>query len=77
MLFNVVNSLEQCGQQNVVQYCFHQLRASCSFWLIFYCVSETIVSKYIHANSLVSVSFVPAIIENCWVKTIDYISKEV
>ena len=38
MLFNIVNSLEQCGQQNIVQYCFHQLVTSCSFSLIFCCV---------------------------------------
>ena len=35
MLFNVVNSLEQCGQQNIVQYCFHQLRTSCSFFAVY------------------------------------------
>ena len=28
-MFNVVNSLEQCRQQNIVQYCFHQLGTSC------------------------------------------------
>ena len=38
ILFNTVNSLGQCGQQNIVQYCFHQLGTSCSFWLIFCCV---------------------------------------
>ena len=34
MLFNSVNSLEQCGQQNIVQYCFHQLGTSCSFFAV-------------------------------------------
>ena len=34
ILLNTVNSLEQCWQQNIVQYCFHQLGTSCSFWLI-------------------------------------------
>ena len=38
MLFNIANSLEQCYQQNIVQYCFDQLGTSCSFWLIFCCV---------------------------------------
>ena len=28
-LFNTVNSLEQCGQQNIIQYCFHQLYDNC------------------------------------------------
>ena len=41
MLFNTVNSLEQCGQQNIVQYCFHlQLGTSCTFSLIFCCVAK-------------------------------------
>ena len=35
ILFNTVNSLEQCGQQNVVQYCFHQLGTSCSFFAVY------------------------------------------
>ena len=35
MLFNVVNRLEQCGQQNIVQYCFHQLGTSCSFFAVY------------------------------------------
>ena len=39
-MFNTVNSLEQCGQQNIVQYCFDQLGTGCSFWLIFCCVGK-------------------------------------
>ena len=35
MLFNVVNSQEQCEQQNIVQYCFHQLGTSCSFFAVY------------------------------------------
>ena len=35
MLFNTVNSLEQCGQQNIVQYCFHKLGTSCSFFAVY------------------------------------------
>ena len=34
ILFNTVNSQEQCGQQNIVQYCFHQLGTSCSFFAV-------------------------------------------
>ena len=51
ILFNTVNSLEQCGQQNIVQYCFHQLATSCSFWLIFCCVPlKYLVSGVLHEN---------------------------
>ena len=34
ILFNTVNSLDQCAQQNIVQYCFHQLGTSCSFFAV-------------------------------------------
>ena len=33
MLNNIVDNLEQCGQQNIVQCCFHQARTGCSFLL--------------------------------------------
>ena len=32
MLNNIVDNLEQCGQQNIVQCCFHQARTGCSFF---------------------------------------------
>ena len=32
MLFNIVNSSEQCWQQNIVQYCFDQPGTSRSFF---------------------------------------------
>ena len=51
ILFNNVNSLEQCGQQNIVQYCFHQLGTSCSFWLIFCCVQSSLVGQLFDSNS--------------------------
>ena len=35
ILFNIVNSQEQCGQQNIVQYGFHQLGTSCSFFAVY------------------------------------------
>ena len=35
ILFNTANSLGQCGQQNVVQYCFHQLGTSCPFFAVY------------------------------------------
>ena len=31
MLNNIVANLEQCGQQNIVQCCFHQARTGCAF----------------------------------------------
>ena len=31
MLNNTVDNLEQCGQQNIVQCCFHQARTGCAF----------------------------------------------
>ena len=43
ILFNTVYSLEQCGQQNIVQYCFHQLGTSCSsgsFYAVYFCTLE-------------------------------------
>ena len=30
MLNNIVDNLEQCGHQNIVQCCFHQARTGCS-----------------------------------------------
>ena len=34
MLNNIVDNLEQCGQQNIVQCCFHQARTGCSFFAV-------------------------------------------
>ena len=34
MLFNIVNSLQQCWQQNIVPYSSHQLETSCSFFAV-------------------------------------------
>jgi hypothetical protein len=33
-LFNIVDSYEQCGQQNIVQSCFHQ-----------YCVNQSVFTR--------------------------------
>ena len=33
MLNNIVDIVEQCGQQNIVPCCFHQARTGCSFLL--------------------------------------------
>ena len=33
-LNNIVDNLEQCGQQNIVQSCFHQPRTGCSFFAV-------------------------------------------
>ena len=35
MLNNIVNNLEQCGQQNIVQCCFHQARTGCAFFAVY------------------------------------------
>ena len=37
MLNNIVDNLEQCGQHNIVQCCFHQARTGCAFFAV-YCV---------------------------------------
>ena len=38
MLNNIVDNLEQCGQQNIVQCCFHQARTGCAFFAVCVCV---------------------------------------
>ena len=35
MLNNIVDNLEQCGQQNIVQCCFHQVRTGCAFFAVY------------------------------------------
>ena len=35
MLNNIVDNLEQCGQQNIVHGCFHQARTGCSFFAVY------------------------------------------
>ena len=35
MLNNTVHNLEQCGQHNIVQYCFHQARTGCAFFAVY------------------------------------------
>ena len=35
MLNNIVDNLEQCGQQNIVHCCFHQARTGCSFFAVY------------------------------------------
>ena len=35
MLNNIVDKLEQCWQQNIVQYRFHQARTGCSFFAVY------------------------------------------
>ena len=34
MLNHIVDNLEQCGQQNIVQCCFHQARTGCSSFVV-------------------------------------------
>ena len=47
ILFNTVNRLEQCWQQYIVQYCFHQLGTKFSFRLIFCCVDGYDINSWI------------------------------
>ena len=35
MLNNIVDNLEQCGQHNIVQGCFHQARTGCAFFAVY------------------------------------------
>ena len=35
VLNNIVNNLEQCVQQNIVQCCFHQARTGCAFFAVY------------------------------------------
>ena len=35
MLNNIVDNLEQRGQQNIVQCCFHQARTGCAFFAVY------------------------------------------
>ena len=35
MLNNIVDNLEQCGQHNIVQSCFHQARTGCAFLAVY------------------------------------------
>ena len=47
MLNNIVDNLEQCGQQNIVHGCFHQARTGCSF----FAVIEVVKKKYCQISS--------------------------
>ena len=35
MLNNIVDNLEQCGQHNIVQCCFHQVKTGCAFFAVY------------------------------------------
>ena len=35
MLNNIVDNIEQCGQQNIVQSCSHQPSTGCSFFAVY------------------------------------------
>ena len=35
MLNNIVDNIQQCGQQNIVQSCFHQPRTGCSCFAVY------------------------------------------
>ena len=35
MLNNIVDNLEQCEQQNIVQCCFHQARTGCAIFAVY------------------------------------------
>ena len=35
MMNNIVDNIEQCGQHNIVQGCFHQPRTGCAFLRVY------------------------------------------
>ena len=43
MLNNIVDNLEQCGQQNIVQCCFHQARTGCAFFAVYTAKNEILL----------------------------------
>ena len=45
MLNNIVDNLEQCGQQNIVHGCFHQARTGCSFFAVYLNILYKCVEK--------------------------------
>ena len=51
MLNNIVDNLEQCGQQNIVQCCFHQARTGCAFFAVYTAKNYT-AKKLGHCNRL-------------------------
>ena len=42
---NIVDNLEQCGQQNIVQCCFRQARTGCSFFAVYINVKHYILTE--------------------------------
>ena len=55
ILFNIVDSYEQCGQQNIVQSCFHQYCINLS---VFTCVLSYEV-KSVRVGDILELSRVP------------------
>ena len=58
MLNNIADNLEQCGQQNIVQCCFHQARTGCSFFAVYNrCVRSNMLYIYINFRERPITSF--------------------
>ena len=52
MLNNIVDNLEQCGQQNIVHGCFHQARTGCSFFAVYVLMCQEKKHRSVAANIL-------------------------
>ena len=53
MLNNIVDNLEQCGQHNIVQCCFHQARTDCAFFAVYGKLKTFIFLKNYYMNTLI------------------------
>ena len=49
MLNNIVDNIEQCGQHNIVQGCFHQPRTGCAFFRVYVALG---IFRILHLRSL-------------------------
>ena len=50
MLNDIVDNLEQCGKQNIVQCCFHQARTGCLFFAVYQTFNVTSRGNYTVCN---------------------------
>ena len=51
MLNNIVDNIEQCGQQNIVHSCFHQARTGCSFFAVYLSDRKQFVNFKRHSST--------------------------
>ena len=50
MLNNIVDNIEQCGQHNIVQGCFHQPWTSCAFFAVYACAAAQSYTEGRHVS---------------------------